>query len=425
MPRAMAARWLMAWALTLGACAGTAVARGVGDWVDVSLRDGRQFFGQIVEENDFKIVLTVKQGAIAAKMTLARSDIREVRRQNEAARTAPTGGAPAAAGEDESEPLASAAPGTGGYIIAPMKGAFGEELTAGLFRAVLQRAVEAKAEAVIFELDSPGGLVSELDKVRDVIDSYEGRLKVAVYVQREAFSAAALLCMSSRHFYVGPGARLGAAVAFQESSTGSKEVDAKFNSAFAARWRALAEKAGRPGILVDAMVLLDRSVYADTSKTPWKLTAREPSGGSGSIEEIDGPTTILALTEAQAVNSGAADGSAANARDVVSLLGLSHPERRAIDGDAFSRAYAKAYERNMAVIRRAVEDYNDTSEILGDQQNIRKFEQRLREMRSNLQRIIVLYKKYDYVENYFQTRGQSLEDLDRMLRRINDALKEM
>lgn len=425
---APASRWLVLFTLAVLIAAERLSARGVGDWVSVALRDGREFSGQVVEETNFKLILNVKQGTIVAKMTIAKSDIRETKLQKS---TADVTGADKAAPaklttpEEDQESMPAAAPGTGGYIIAPLSGVFGEELTAGFVRAFLQRAVDVKAEAVIFELESPGGMVSELDKIRGVIDEYEPRVKVVFYVKTEAFSAAALLCMSSAHFYVGPGARLGAAVAFHEDSTGSKEVDAKYNSAFAARWRALAEKAGRPGLLVDAMVLLEREVYADTSQTPWKLTAKEPSQGGDDIQQIDDKTSILSLTEGQAVNTGAADGSAPSARALVEKLGLSNPGRRAVDGEAFARAYHKTYERNMVVIRRAVEDYNDTSEVLGDQQNIRKFEQRLREMRGSLQRIIVLYKKYDYVENYFQSRGQSMEDLDRLLRRINDALKQL
>jgi hypothetical protein len=405
-----------------------AAARGVGDWVDVTLRDGREFFGQVIEETDFKLVLNVRQGAITAKMTLPRSDIREVKLQKNSVESAipATGKAPTRpADEEEGEPLSTAAPGTGGYVVVPIEGVFGEELTAGLVRAALQRCVDARAEAAILELRSPGGMVSELDKIREVIDSFEGRLRVVMYVPDEAFSAAALLCMSSREFYVGPGARVGAAVAFQESSTGSKEVDAKYNSAFAARWRALTEKAGRPGLLVDAMVVLEREVYADTRKTPWSLTSRKPLDDSERIELLDSPSTILTLTERQAVGCGAADGTAATAREVAAVLKLEHPNRRAIDGEAFARAYRTSYERNMQLVRRAVEEYNDTSEVLGDQKSVRRLEQRLREMRGTLQRIIVLYRRFDYVDNYFVTRGQSLEDLDRMLRRINEALREL
>ncbi len=427
MPHSHWWRWLVFGAVAACGMSAAVSARGVGDWVDVTLRDGREFFGQVVEETDFKVVLNVKQGAITAKMTLVRSDIRQITTQHSALESAipeSPGGSPGPA-KNNDETLAAAAPGTGGYIIAPLEGVFGEDLTAGIVRAVLQRGVDAKAEAVVFVLNSPGGMVSELAKVREAIDSYAGRIRGVLYVQGEAFSAAALLCMSNQDFYVGPAARLGAAVAYQEKSSGSKEVDAKYNSAFAARWRALTEKVGRPSVLVDAMVVMEREVYADTRATPWALTSRKPAKDPEAFEEIDGPTTILSLTGSQAVACRAADGAATDALDVVRQLKLKNTTRRAIDGESFVRVYRKTYERNMEVIRRAVEDYNDTSDILADQKNIRKFEQRLREMRSSLQRIIVLFKKYDYVENYFLARGQSIEDLDRMLRRINEALKEL
>ena len=98
--------------------------------------------------------------------------------------------------------------------------------------------------------------------------------------------------------YIGPGARFGAAVGYVWNDSGDASVDAKFNSALAATWRAYAEAHGRPGIVVDAMILPEsrstrtrrrrpgRSRAIDRATCP-RRTKRASRGSRRSIRPLD------------------------------------------------------------------------------------------------------------------------------------------
>lgn len=397
----------------------------VGEWVTVTLKDGREHFGQIVEETDHKLVVNVRIGAVASRLTFARRDVAKVESRGFLGDRKPE-----VKQENEEDELPGPTPppeGEGGYAIVPLKGSIGEEITTDFVRAVLTRAKNSRAEAVIFEVDSPGGMVVELDRLREEVDRFAGDVIVAFYTEREALSAAALLCLSNPKFYVGDGARVGAAVAFARSSSGAAEVDAKFNSAFAATWRALAEKAGRSGLLVDAMVLPERALIADTGVTPWTLMGEPPAGRKldATLRTLDEPGSVLTLTAADAVATGAANAKAASARVLVGMLGLRNSGREVFDGAALSKAHLRMVERNMAVVRRAIEDYDDAVTLLKNEKTAAGAKATLREMRSALTRMVTLYRKHDYVRNAVDGAGDSVEDYERLIRRINELIKEL
>jgi len=84
--------------------------------------------------------------------------------------------------------------------------------TADYLKSSIHRATEAGAEALIVELDTPGGLVSSVELMSQVID--ESKVPVVVYVTpagAAATSAGALLMLSSHVAAMTPGSHMGAA----------------------------------------------------------------------------------------------------------------------------------------------------------------------------------------------------------------------
>ncbi len=409
-------RW---WALA-AACLVALCARALaepGQFVDIYLHDGRHFYGKIVEESADEITIEYYHGSIVMPMTFRAHQVREIVRHE---KKEGTGDGDALPGDRSDEP------DEGGWAVVPIEGTFGQELTAGFFEAAMRRAERDDAEAVVFHIDSPGGMVSELGRIRDELDRHDDR-EIVFYVDEEAFSAAALLCMSSEHFYVGPGARIGAAVAFRVES-GAAEVDAKFTAAFAATWRAHAQRAGRAPAIVDAMIEMEKELWADTRTEPWTVYA-EPPAGSGGADDDEGPfrciddrTHVLALDHIQALNIGVADGEAHRPRDVVAKLDLTAPDREAFDGEAFSDRYFRAYRTNMEKAKRAVEDFKAAAAMLEGAQNRAELRNRLREIMANLNRVVRLYERYDYVRNYIDGEGYSMDQFEELVRLIRRAL---
>lgn len=295
----------------------------VGDWVQLELRDGRTIEGKVVEETDHKVVIDYYHGSVPVKWTFARSDIKKLTVKEQGGRDDQVEGL------KDTKPSSGDEEGRGGYAVVPAQGSIGHQLSRQFFAEAIDEALDEGAEVLVFHLESPGGFVQTLKEIRETIDSEAGELEVAFYVDGQCFSAAALLCMSSEHFYVGEGAALGAAVHIKGNESGGVDpVEAKYMAAEASIWRGYAEKHGRPGVLTDAMIMQDVEVWADRSGEPWVLYRQEPS--SGGAQCIDTKSSILALTHDEAIGTDAADGSARSALEVARRL--ARVDREAFDG---------------------------------------------------------------------------------------------
>lgn len=330
-----------AWTVLVGAvCAHGAV----GDWIVMDLRDGRTIEGKVVEETDHKIVIDYYGAGVPVQWTFAKSDIRKVTVKPAEERPAKT---PELPGAKPSSPTSDdGADQKGGYAVVPARGSIGHQLSTHFFAEAIDEARDQGAEVVVFHLESPGGYVQTLKEIRETIDKEARGVEVAFFVDGQCFSAAALLCMSNEHFYVGTGAALGAAVHIKGNASGGVDpVEAKYMAAEASIWRGYAEKHGRPGLLTDAMIMQDVEVWADKSVEPWALYRQRPSGGG---DLIDSDTSILALTHDEAIGVDAADGSARSATAVGKRL--SKVDRVAFDGARLADRIHNKQERMISQI---------------------------------------------------------------------------
>lgn len=114
---------------------------------------------------------------------------------------------------------------------------------------VLAQAEEANAPAVILEINTPGGRLDAALQMRDLL--LESEIRTIAFVNREAFSAGALIAIAAQELYMAPGAVLGAATPVTSSGI---EADAKTISAVRSTFRSTAEVRGRDPVIAEAMV---------------------------------------------------------------------------------------------------------------------------------------------------------------------------
>jgi membrane-bound serine protease (ClpP class) len=113
----------------------------------------------------------------------------------------------------------------------------------------VREAEEAEAAALIVRIDTPGGRLDAVLRMRDVL--LGSRVPTVAYVDRDAFSAGALVAIAAERLWVAPGAVIGAAtpVLGDGSATDEKTV-----SAVRAVFRATASERGRDPSVAEAMV---------------------------------------------------------------------------------------------------------------------------------------------------------------------------
>ena len=153
----------------------------------------------------------------------------------------------------------------------------------------LAEAEAAGAEAVIIEFSTPGGFLDAATASRDAI--LGARVRTIAYVNREAYSAGALLAIACEQIFFAPGGVMGAATPMYFDAQGRLEVaPEKIVSAVRAMFRATAEVRGRNPDVAEAMV--DPDVYipglVDRGKllTLTAVSARERGYSDGDAPEL-------------------------------------------------------------------------------------------------------------------------------------------
>ena len=113
----------------------------------------------------------------------------------------------------------------------------------------LREAAEAHAAAVYLDLDTPGGRIDAAERIADAVRA--STVPVYAYVNPRAYSAGALIALSSNGIYMRPGAVLGAATPVDGGGVKASE---KVVSAMRGEFRALAEARGLDPLIAEAMV---------------------------------------------------------------------------------------------------------------------------------------------------------------------------
>lgn len=163
-----------------------------------------------------------------------------------------------------------------------------------LDRAV-EDAVEADAEALIVRIDTPGGRLDAALELRSTL--LGSPVPTIAFIDREAFSAGALIAIASEQIYYAPGGVMGAATPV-DGGTGAP-ADEKVISAVRSTFRATAVERGRDPDIAAAMVDADIEV-------------------EGVIEA----GKLLSLTADEALEVGFAEGTATELDDLLGQLDL-------------------------------------------------------------------------------------------------------
>ena len=119
--------------------------------------------------------------------------------------------------------------------------------------ALLERAVReaeaAEAVALVVRINTPGGRLDAVLRMRDVL--LGARIPTVAFVDRDAFSAGALVAIAAEALWLAPGAVMGAATPVLGDGSGADE---KTVSAVRAVFRATALERDRDPAIAEAMV---------------------------------------------------------------------------------------------------------------------------------------------------------------------------
>jgi membrane-bound serine protease (ClpP class) len=152
----------------------------------------------------------------------------------------------------------------------------------------------ADADLVIIHLDTYGGRVDFADSIRAHI--LNSKIPTAVFIDRNAGSAGALISIACDSIYMAPGASIGAATVVDEC--GEVAID-KYQSYWRGVMRATAEVNGRDPLIAEKMV--DQNL---------EIPGLSPAG------------KVITFTNADAIANGYCEGTKNNVTEVAAACGL-------------------------------------------------------------------------------------------------------
>ncbi len=168
------------------------------------------------------------------------------------------------------------------YVI-PVDGAI-EPALLYVFQRGIDGATKSESDAIILSMNTPGGRLDVTDEIIDLIGS--SKIPVYTFVEKNAFSAGAMIALSTKSIYMAPGSAIGDAMPIRIGPTGeisesSDDIQEKMVAATAAMARRAAELGGHNPKLAEAMV-------------------RRELGYSIDGKEICPPGQLLTLTNVEA-----------------------------------------------------------------------------------------------------------------------------
>ncbi len=173
---------------------------------------------------------------------------------------------------------------------------------AGYIKKAIDKANEDKADLIILELDTPGGLLSSALSIKNYI--IESEVPVVVYINKNALSAGALISLSAKEIYMSDGSVIGAATPVYLNGDEVKKAGEKEVSAMRAAMRSSAETTKKNIKAAEAMV--DETIV---------LTEKEDG------IDLDGKT-LLTLSADEAIKINIADKKANSIKEIIELKGL-------------------------------------------------------------------------------------------------------
>lgn len=139
-----------------------------------------------------------------------------------------------------------------------------EAIERGLYHMVrrgIGDAMDAGADLIILDIDTPGGTVDAAVDIKNLIlDAFNRGIDTAAFVNPEAISAGALLALSTKKIYMTENGLIGDAAPINMMGGGEGEVPEKIVSYVRSQFESVAELNDYPVNVVLAMVDPDRPV---------------------------------------------------------------------------------------------------------------------------------------------------------------------
>lgn len=211
---------------------------------------------------------------------------------------------------------------------------------------------------VVLDIDTPGGYVTAAEEMAKIV-AENSHMRFIAYISGKhysgAWSAGAFMAFCCEKIYINPGKGIGAAMAIITGDGVTDRAKPKFESYWAAKMRAIAQRNGHSGALAEAMIVVETQLWKTGSEDDLRiLTGLEYNALSEAAkkkaEQFKKKGTILSLTDKEAEGLGVVAILETDA--LAKTLGIPEEEERKFRSYWRSvRRKAEAVEKKRAVAK--------------------------------------------------------------------------
>lgn len=177
----------------------------------------------------------------------------------------------------------------------------------------LKQALEMKADYVVINMNTYGGLLDAADSIRTMLLNYP--LPTFTFINNQAASAGALIALATDSIYMRPGASIGAATVVGQDGAAMPD---KYQSFMRSIMRSTAEAHGKITVTENG----------DTV-THWRRNphiAEAMVDASVVVPGLSDSTKVVTLTTEEAVRWGFCEGRASDIEDILADAGIENYE---------------------------------------------------------------------------------------------------
>ena len=202
-----------------------------------------------------------------------------------------------------------------GVFFMPWEGPVGIEARHDEIKAIIEEADKyGPGQIIVLQINSPGGLVLEGDKIHETLKDVKQRHRVIAWV-KEAISAAAFTSLHCDEIYFMQVGAMGSAVMYAgQTAISGAELDAWLE-----KFSEVAEIGGRDPIIARCMVTRTAMASYDKDPETGKVTIYPDMRGEYDISDDQ---NVLTLNVDNAIDCGYADGIANTTDELAALLDL-------------------------------------------------------------------------------------------------------
>ncbi|MFG0328281.1 MAG: hypothetical protein ACF8PN_00125 [Phycisphaerales bacterium] len=388
----------------------------------VKLKNGKTYEGEIVEQTDDIVILKIQIGSIEKLFTLYANEIESIDTGESTGDDTPVETTRPVAGTENTErpstPERSDFTGKKTVFVIPMHGGVGEKFRKDKLEESINAARKHNPDVIVLEINSPGGALSEVVKLRDYLAEVRDEFRIVTWV-KSAISAAAMTALNTREIYFMREGHMGAATAWRPTGNGGEAVTGEALEEILEFSRRMSEAAGYNPFIIQAMIKKDYALSADREVLPngeIKVTWYDSEDGGDHLLCREGE--ILTFTASEAEFFGVSKGTADNEQELARMLNLDGWHEVSQDGREIQERWWALVDEANREIPRLAQRYQY---LLGRGGSEREVRRQLGEAANTLRELIRWLQRDPAFADMYSFRIQDLErELREILRRIDN-----